>query len=71
MIKRRIQVAKGEIPADLVLKNAKVLNVFTEEFIDGDVAVADGVIAGVGSYEGSREIDCTGKYIVPGFIGTY
>lgn len=71
MIKRRIQVAKGEIPADLVLKNAKVLNVFTEEFIEGDVAVADGVIAGVGCYEGSREIDCTGKYIVPGFIDAH
>ena len=71
MRKRRIQVAKGEIPADLVLKNAKVLNVFTEEFIDGDVAVVDGVIAGVGSYEGAREIDCTGKYIVPGFIDAH
>lgn len=71
MKKSIIRVAKGEIPADLVLKNAIVLNVFTEEFISADVAVADGMIAGVGSYKGDREIDCTGKYVVPGFIDAH
>ena len=71
MKKSLIQVARGEAPADLVLKNGKILNVFTEEIITADVAVAGGVIAGVGDYEGDREIDCTGKYIAPGFIDAH
>lgn len=68
MKKSIIQVAKGSTAADLVLKNGNVLNVFSEEIIKQDVAIVDGIIAGVGSYHGEREIDCTGKFIVPGFI---
>ena len=66
MKKSMVRAAKGEVPADLVLKNGKVLNVFSEEILTCDVAVADGWIVGLGSYEGDKEIDCTGKYIAPG-----
>lgn len=71
MGKSIIQTAKGIMPADLVLKNGNVLNVFTEEIYTADVAIAGNVIAGVGNYKGEREIDCTGKYIVPGFIDAH
>lgn len=71
MKKRMIRAAKGEIPADLVLKNGRVLNVFTEEILTCDVAITDGWIVGLGNYEGDREIDCTGKYIVPGLIDAH
>ena len=47
-----IAVAAGREKADLVLKNAKYLNVFSNEFLCGDIAVANGLIAGVGKYEG-------------------
>ena len=54
-------------PADLVLKNAEVFHVYTGEFILCDIAIADGYIAGTGSYFGIEEIDMQGKYITPGF----
>ena len=71
MSKSMIRAAKGEIPADLVLKNGSVLNVFSEEIVPCDVAIVDGRIVGLGSYEGEREIDCTGKYIAPGLIDAH
>ena len=55
--KRFIDIAAGRVKADLVLKNAFVLNVFTKEFIKQDVAIADGYIAGVGQYDGVVEKD--------------
>ena len=58
-------------PADLVLKNAEVFHVFTGEFILGDIAIADGYIAGTGSYFGIEEIDMSGRYIVPGLIDAH
>ena len=54
---RIIAVAAGREKADLVLKNAKYLNVFSNEFLSGDIAVANGLIAGVGKYDGETEID--------------
>ena len=64
-----IRVAKGEENADLVLKNAKVVNVFSEEIYESDIAVCDGIIAGVAKgYKGKEEIDLTGKYVSPSFI---
>lgn len=69
--KRMLDCANGLRKADIVLKNAKVLNVFTEEILDADVAICEDTIVGVGSYEGEREIDCTGKYLVPGFIDAH
>lgn len=69
--KRRLACASGLQKADLVLKHGKVLNVFTEEILEADVAICDNMIVGVGSYEGEREIDCTGKYLVPGFVDAH
>ena len=69
VIQRRIGVAAGREKADLVLKGGKIINVFTEEIIEGDVAIVDGYIAGVGgSYEGHEIIELEGRYIAPGLI---
>lgn len=68
---RIIAVAAGREEADLVLKNAKYLNVFSNEFLCGDIAVANGLIAGVGKYDGKTEIDVSGKLVLPGFIDAH
>lgn len=68
---RVIAVAAGREKADLVLKNAKYLNVFSNEFLSGDIAVANGLIAGVGKYDGKTEIDVSGKFVLPGFIDAH
>lgn len=68
---RLIAVAAGRKKADLVLKNAKYLNVFSNEFLCGDIAVANGLIAGVGKYDGKTEIDVSGKLVLPGFIDAH
>jgi adenine deaminase len=68
-LKKRISAAKGEIPADLVLKGGRVVNVFSGEILKRDVAIYDGVIVGVGSgYQGKEEKDFAGKWIIPGLI---
>ena len=66
-----IAVAAGREKADLVLKNAKYLNVFSNEFLSGDIAVSNGLIAGVGKYDGKTEIDVSGKLVLPGFIDAH
>ncbi len=64
-----IKTAKGEIPADLVIKNAQLINVLSEEIYDADIAVSNGIIAGVGKgYTGKKEIDVDGAYVSPSFI---
>ena len=64
-----IRTAKGEEKADLVIKNAQIVNVLSEEIYKADVAIKDGIIAGIGSgYVGEKEIDAAGKYISPSFI---
>ena len=68
---RIIAIAAGREKADLVLKNAKYLNVFSNEFLCGDIAVANGLIAGVGKYDGKTEIDVSGKLVLPGFIDAH
>ncbi|MDD5205861.1 MAG: adenine deaminase [Desulfobacterales bacterium] len=69
ILKERIRAARGEIPPDLVLKSGKVVDVFCGEIREGDVAVHQGGIVGVGpGYSGREEVDCRGKWIVPGFI---
>ena len=66
---RLISVAKGELPADLVLANARVVNVFTGEIEPGNVAICGDRIAGVGDYHQGREVlDLKGKYLAPGLI---
>ncbi|KSV58862.1 adenine deaminase [Acetivibrio ethanolgignens] len=72
MEKRKLLlVAEGKEKADLVLKGGRVLNVFTNEFLEGDVAVCQDTIVGIGQYEGIREIDCRGRYIVPGYFDAH
>lgn len=68
---RIIAVAAGREPADLVLKNATFVNVFSGELEQGDIAVAEGLIVGIGSYHGHREADMTGKIVCPGFIDAH
>jgi adenine deaminase len=70
-VKRLLAVARGDEPADLVLRGARVLSVFTREWLDGDVGVVDGAIAGIGAYEGDRVLDLSGRYLVPGFIDAH
>lgn len=67
-----IRVARGLEKADLVIKNAKYLNVFSDEWNDGDIAVSGGLIAGIGwSYDGRRVIDAGGRYVTPGLIDAH
>ena len=65
------QLARGLEKAELVFKNGRVFSSGTGEFIEGDVAVADGIVIGVGTYEGETEIDLDGKVICPGFIDSH
>ncbi len=67
-LKKQIDTAAGRIKADKVFKNGKIINVFTAEIIEGDVAVVDGEIVGIGHYLGMEEIDLAGKYVAPGLI---
>ena len=66
-----LRVAQRQEKADLVLKGGVVCNVFTGEFLRADIAIADGTIAGVGLYEGIREIDISGRTVCPGFIDAH
>lgn len=67
-MKRLIDVAMGREKPDLVLKGAKVLNVFSENIEEKDVAICDGYIAGLGVYDGDNEVDLSGKYLAPGLL---
>ena len=67
-IKEQIKSARGLMKADLVIKNANVLNVFTEQFEKKDIAVKDGYVVGLGEYEGITEVNAENKTVVPGFI---
>lgn len=68
MVKNLILKARGVEKSDLVLKNCKIINVFSNEIIEGDVAIDKGYIVGIGQYEGEKEIDLSGRYLSPGFI---
>lgn len=71
-LERFLAVARGDEPADLVLKNGRVVNVFTSEIVEADVAIADDRIVGVGrGYEGRKAIDLQGRYVCPGFIDAH
>lgn len=64
-----INVARGLEKADLVIKNANIVNVLSEEIHKGDIAISNGVIAGIGEgYSGEKEIDVNGAYVTPSFI---
>jgi adenine deaminase len=69
---RRLAVARGEEPADIVVAGGSVLSVFTREWLRADVAIADGWIAGVGAgYDGRETIDATGMWVAPGLIDAH
>ncbi len=70
-LKKLIQTAAGTIPADTVIKNCKVFDVFTGQFVQGDIALCGDQIAGVGAYSGKEEVDAGGRYAVPGFIDSH
>ena len=67
-LSRRLAVARGDEPADIVVRGGRVLSVFTREWLDVDIAIADGWIAGLGDYEGREELDASGRWLVPGFV---
>jgi len=68
---RRIAVARGDEPADLVVKGGRVLSVFTREWLEVDVAVCDGYVAGLGEYDGNETLDAAGRYVAPGFVDAH
>jgi adenine deaminase len=68
---RRLAVARGDEPADLVVRGGHVLSVFTREWLETDVAVVDGFVAGLGDYEGRETLDASGRFVVPGLIDAH
>jgi adenine deaminase len=68
---RRLAVARGDEPADLIIRGGRVLSVFTREWLEADVAVVDGFVAGLGDYEGQETLDANGRFVVPGFIDAH
>ena len=66
-----IRAAAGKCKADLVLKNATYVSVFSGELRNADIAVTNGLIAGIGEYDGEKEVDVTGKIVCPGFIDAH
>ena len=73
MLKRRIDAAAGRVKADLVIRNCRIVDVFSGEILPGDIAVADGVIVGIGAdgYDGETVIDAGGRFAAPGFIDAH
>ena len=70
-VTRSIDIAHGNIQAELVIKNAKIINVFSHEIIEADLAIDGGEIIAIGKYSGKEEIDLEGKYLAPGFIDSH
>lgn len=68
---RRLAVARGDEPADLVIRRGRVFSVFTREWLETDVAVCDGYVAGLGDYDGVEQLDASSRYLVPGFIDAH
>ena len=68
-MQRIIQSARGLEKADLVIKNANIINVLSEEIHKGDIAISDGIVVGIGeNYSGEKEIDINGAFVLPAFI---
>ncbi|WML34840.1 adenine deaminase [Clostridium sp. OS1-26] len=68
---KRVNVAMKKEKADLVIKNANIINVFTKEIVQGDIAICMDQIVGIGNYSGINEIDAKGKYVCPGLIDSH
>lgn len=72
VLRRRLRAARGLDPSDLVIRNARWLDVFTCEFVEGDIAIRDGVVVRMAKgLKGEREIDAAGAHVVPGFIDAH
>ena len=71
LLNKLIDISAGRIPADLVIKNCHVADVYNASVIKGDIAICEGLIAGVGKYEGIIEVDAGGSYAAPGFIDSH
>ena len=65
---RKIGLALGEIRADVLLKNARLVNVLSGDIHDADIAIADGIVIGFGDYQADTVIDCQGRHVSPGLI---
>jgi adenine deaminase len=70
-LSRRLAVARGDERAELVIRGGRVFSAFTREWLDTDVAIVGGVVAGLGDYEGEEELDAGGRYVVPGFVDAH
>ncbi|MEA3417709.1 MAG: amidohydrolase family protein [Thermodesulfobacteriota bacterium] len=66
-----IKSAAGEKEADLLLTNARIINVFSGEIVDGDIAIAGGYIVGFGAYSAKKTVDMKGRFVCPGFIDAH
>lgn len=67
-VKKRMDVAAGRVPADIVIKNAQIIDVYSGCIRTGDIAISDDTIAGIGSYEGHKVVDANGRFVAPGLI---
>ncbi len=70
-LKKLIDTAAGRIPADVVIQNCKIVNVFSGKIVEGNIAICGDQIAGIGDYEGKEVIDAGGRYAAPGFIDSH
>jgi adenine deaminase len=70
-LRRRLAVARGDEAADLVVRGGRVFSVFTREWLETNVAVVDGMVAGLGNYDGRETLDAEGRFVVPGFIDAH
>ena len=70
-LKTIISTARGDADADLLLKNAKIINVFSSRIVNGSIAVKDGYIAGFGDHDAAATVDLGGRYVAPGFIDAH
>ena len=68
---RRLAVARGDEIADVVIEGGKVFSVFTREWLETEIAICDGYVAGLGSYAGKEVVHARGKYVVPGLIDAH
>lgn len=68
---RRIRVARGDEPADVVVRGGRVFSSFTREWLDVDIAIVDGIVAGLGAYDGVEVVAASGAYVVPGFVDAH
>lgn len=68
-LQERVAVSDGRAKADLVIKNGRIINVFSGEIMDGDIAIKNGYIAGIGSFpDAEKIIDAAGAFIAPGLL---